>query len=389
MKRRDGLSRIIALNESHDLGISDGRGGIVKLGRATILVDFLVVIMLISAGAPETLAQADVQPWQPVTPVAGTTHSLAFEPGSNAGAIMGEGFAGPSGSFEHRVYQQGGGDLPPPPIDQSLPRYERLARTDGRKTRPFTVDFMLFGRANVEGPSTNVKMLEVGGTYQHRIPLGDRFLITIKPFADVLFLSGPVGDTPTLPEQLYKVGVDFQGDAQINEIFGVSVGVTPGFWTDFIRFTGDDFRIPARALLTAKVQDSLFVAGGVAYTDNIRRNVLPAFGVIWDPVERLRVELIYPRGRLIYFLHDEWQVYGVLERGGDTWNLRSPFAGSFIDEDFEYRDVRFLLGTQYDAWKYASVFLETGVSFARKFRFDFQPQADIEPAFVLRVGARF
>lgn len=359
------------------------------LKRSRALAFGCLFLMWMSSIARQGDAQDSDKLWQPVSLNAPVAVQDQFTPGPIGTPTFNDSFAGPSGSFEHRALQQRVYEDLPQPQDRALPRYERMARLTGAKERPFLLDVMFFGRANVEGPATSVKMIELGGAYMHRFPIGERFLLTLKPFAGVVFLSGPSGPTPILPEQLYRVGLDVQGDLKLNEMVGLSVGVSPGFWTDFVRFSSDDVRLPARALLTAKVQDGLFVAGGVHYTDNIRRNLLPAIGILWDPIERVRVEVIYPRGRLIYFIHDEWQAYTVIERGGDTYNLRTPVAGTFVDEDFEYRDVRFLLGTQYDAWKYASVFLEAGVSFARKFRFDYQPEADVDPAFVLRVGARF
>lgn len=275
----------------------------------------------------------------------------------------------------------------PPPIDQGLPlpSYEKLDRMHGRKANPFTVDYIFIGRAGVDAPATNVKMSEVAMMYEHHWPYRDRWLFTFRPVADVLFLSGPGGTAPDLPEQLYKVAIDVQADFQITPRIGLSLGITPGLWTDFRRVSGDDVRVPARLLATYSLWDGLFLAGGVVWTDNFYRNLLPGVGVIWEITDRTKLELLWPRSRLGYRWHDTCEIYGVFERGGNTYNIRV----NDIDEDFQYRDLRLMLGIQSDFWSRASLFAEAGIAFDRRFRFEVQPDFDIKRAFLFRVGAKF
>lgn len=280
-------------------------------------------------------------------------------------------------------------ELPPPQEDLPLPRYERLARMEREHPKPFTIDMVFIGRSGVEDPATNVKMFDVGMMYQFRIPLFDRFLFTIRPMGDVLFLSGPGGTAPVLPEQLYKTAFDFQFDFRINDTWGISLGATPGLWTDFIVVDGSSFRLPARALATYRFSDTLFIAGGLYYTDNFYRNLWPAIGVIWDVYPKTRLELVFPRGRAIYNITDQWNVYGVFERGGDTYSIRTELPTGFTNEKFQYRDYRFMLGTEVTAWERVAMLVELGVAFDRLFRFEYQSQWDINAGFLVRAGVRF
>lgn len=275
----------------------------------------------------------------------------------------------------------------PPPMDQGLPlpSYHKIDRLQGGKPNPFTLDYVFIGRAGVDAPATNMKMSEVGLLYEHHWAYRDRFMFTFRPVAEVLFLSGPGGTAPELPEQLYKVALDIQGDFQIVPRFGISLGITPGLWTDFRRVTGDDLRLPARLLGTFALWDGLFIAGGVVYTDNLYRNLLPGIGVIWDVTERTRLELLWPRSKLGYRFSEELEIYGIFERGGDTYNIRA----NEVDEDFQYRDLRLMLGLKSDHWSRLSLFAETGLAFDRKLRFEYQPDFDVKRAFIFRVGARF
>lgn len=289
----------------------------------------------------------------------------------------------PSRSYRDRSFRFDGGDELPPPVE--LPPPGAHAEIAAVRERPFVVDYIYLGESDVDFPATDVRMSELGMSYQARLPLHERFQLTLRPFFDVMFLKGPGGPTPILPPQLYKVAIDLQGDIPITARFGLSLGITPGMWTDFDRVNGSDFRLPARALVTARVNDRLAVAAGVLYTDNIRRNLLPAVGLFWSITDRTRLELLFPRSRVVYKIHEEWEVYAAAERGGDTYNISAVNQ----DENFEYRDYRVMLGTQIDAFERFSFFAEAGVAFARKFRFDIQPEANIDSTFLVRVGTRF
>lgn len=289
-------------------------------------------------------------------------------------------------TVEHRTLQIG--TLPPPTGEElPVPDFARLDQGPpaSQFSRPLHVHYTLIGRAGVDGPATAVKMNQIGVNYQMRFAGAGRFSWGVKPFFDVLFLSGPVSEDPILPAQLYKVGADVQADYAFNEQWGIAGGISPGFWTDFASLSGDDIRIPTRLMVTYRPMNNLRLVGGLIYTDNFRNNLLPFIGGSWDVTDRWTVELLGPRFRAIYKLHEELQFYGAFERGGDTYNLRTRGQ----DEDFEYRDFRVMLGTQVDIWQPASLFAEVGFAFDRRFRFEIQTERNINTAFVLRAGARF
>lgn len=274
--------------------------------------------------------------------------------------------------------------LPTPGSPLPLPATADFERRMESRPKPFCIDYVFMPRSDVAGAETGVIYNEIGFDYLWARPFWSRSAFLLRPAADVVFLSGPA-PLPDVPEQLYKVAVDLQVDIPINETLGVSLGITPGLWTDFVQTDGEDFRLPARGLLTFRVNDSLFLAGGVLYTDNIRRNLLPAVGVVWDPTNDWHLEVLYPRSRVVYQLNEDWNVYFVFERGGTTYNIRTNGQ----DEDMEYRDWRAMLGLEVKRWAGLDLFVEVGGAWDRKFRFDIQPTADISDSFLLRVGGRF
>jgi hypothetical protein len=288
------------------------------------------------------------------------------------------------GSRRHTVYQLQ--DLPAPADVLDLPEPRDFDRGSSPiYDKPFTIDYIFMGPSSVQDPGTNVLISQVGIDWRLTRPFfRTQAAFTFRPAAEIMFLSGPGGGVE-LPEQLYKIAFDLQLDVPINEVLGVSVGLTPGLWSDLIVIDGADFRLPARALITYRANDSLFLAGGVIYTDNIRRNVLPGIGVIWDPTEKWHLELLIPRSRIVYRWTEDYSVYFVFERGGTTYNIRAYGE----DEDFEYRDYRTMLGFEYNRIPRFNLFVEAGVAFDREFRFDNQGEFDVEECFLLRAGTRF
>lgn len=291
------------------------------------------------------------------------------------------------GVIRHDVFQlKTNGQLPLPAAEGTPHDFDDFGSAC---PKPFTVDYLFLGPAGLSVPSSNVKMSELGVNYAFHIPiLGEKFLFTGRPLFDVLFLSGPGGPppAPVLPAQLYTLNMDMQLDYQFNEQWGLSVGITPGIWTDFVVISGRAFRIPTRILLTHKVSEKLFIAGGLLYTDNIYRNLLPGGGVIWMPDDRWRVEVVYPRARISYRVLDTWDVYALVERGGDTWGIRS-FASE--NELFQYRDLRWFLGTEFELMQRFNVFMEFGMTFTRLMRFQLQQDVDVNSAFAFHMGTRF
>lgn len=272
-------------------------------------------------------------------------------------------------------------EVPVPPDVLPLPHFYRAAGLT--QERRFSVDYVFMGRAGVDAPATDVLMNQIATAYRHEVRLADRYLLTLRPFYDMVFFSGPGGID--IPDQVYTVAIELQGDIHINEQFGLSLGFTPGFWTDFVQVNEHDVRLPARVLGTARISENLVAAAGVEFTDNIRGNLLPAGGLLWRINDRTELELMYPRSRLVYYWHQALSFYLVAERISTTWHIRSV-AG---DEDFEYRDLHVLLGTQFEAWRRAGLFLEVGGTLNRRFRFDAQPDVGVDSTFMLRAGTRF
>lgn len=277
-----------------------------------------------------------------------------------------------------------------PPVERgetnaTPPGYERYSATSGLD-RPTRLDYILLGRADVHSPAGgSVLMQELNVSHRFRTPFWDRASIRVQPFFNVTFLNGPTAHDPVLPPQIYKLAADVELGFRWSESILLSVAVTPGIWSDFRGIDTDDFRLPARAIAAYKWSDGLYVSAGIIWTDNYYSNLLPTAGIIWDATDRWRLELVAPRGRIVYRLHEELQFYAGVEGGGDTYMIRT--AG--VPEKFQYRDYRLFTGSEIATWDRASVLLETGYVFNRRFRLQNQEDRNIDDGFFLRAGVRF
>ena len=273
-------------------------------------------------------------------------------------------------------YRAGDASNPPPVYD----RYNTLSSTD----RPFRADYTLLGRSGVKAPDGgSVLMQEFSGRWQLRAPLGSSASLRLQPFANIMFLNGPQDTALQLPGHLFKFAVDTELDYRAGENWLLSAAVTPGFWTDLKALPG--FRLPARVLAAYRVHEGLYFGGGVIYTANYYHNLLPTIGLLWDVSDRLRLELVAPRGRVVYTLHDDLQFYAAVEGGGDTYLIRS--YGENVK--LQYRDYRFLVGAEFAAFRRASFLLEAGYAFNRRIRIENQDDRNLDPGLFARFGARF
>jgi len=293
----------------------------------------------------------------------------------------------PVGATQYTARQLG---EPLPGIDrkdaaQPLPGMDRSG-VAADPYRPFSFDYTFLGNADVHAADAgSVTMHEVNMQYLMRFPIWDRMVLNVKPLADILFVVGPSGTDIALPETLYKVAVDLNASYNINECVRVSVGLTPGIWTDFQRVNSDAFRMPTRIVVAYKVSEGFYVAGGLYYTDNYYRNLLPVIGVVYDVNDQVKVEVTAPpRARLVYRWHDDYQFYFQFEGGGDTYQTTYQDQSQML----QYRDLRIALGADIAVRRFR-LFGELGYAFNRRVRLELQEDRNLDGAFFLRAGTRF
>ncbi len=213
--------------------------------------------------------------------------------------------------------------------------------------------------------------------------------LLITPGIGTHFLSGAT--TPDLPEQLYSTYLQFRWLKRFNERWGLDLAVSPGWYSDWQTSDDEALRITGRAIASYTWSPALRLLFGVVYLDRNDVSVLPAAGLMWNPSEDHKLELLFPRPRYAHRIAhsadvDHW-LYLAGEFGGGTWAIERADG---TPDTLNMRDFRLIGGYERQDWCGITSRLEVGYVFGREFEFD-SDGATIEPdgTILLRATARY
>jgi hypothetical protein len=202
-------------------------------------------------------------------------------------------------------------------------------------------------------------------------------------------LNGPL--TTDLPPAVYDMWAEVRWLKKLNDRWMLDLVVTPSYFSDFENKSADAFRLPSRAIALWSTTPELQLAFGVINFDREDVSWLPAAGLIWTPNDAYKLELLFPRPRVLRKLSEtdretRW-IYAGGEFGGGSWAIRREDRS---DDIVTYSVLRFLIG--YEAKRTAgfSPRVEIGYLFNRRIEYvsgvgDYDPDS----AFMLRVGGSF
>ncbi|WP_169980463.1 DUF6268 family outer membrane beta-barrel protein [Tautonia rosea] len=276
----------------------------------------------------------------------------------------------------------GGPDSAPndPPAPEGIPR------EFGPPPPPrLAFDSWWIGPSQIGGSQAELSMsfLSVGGG--KRFKLGKWSLLSVRPQFQTLFLGGPPKPGPDLPEQVYALTTDFQLEQPLSRKFSITIGATPGLYTDWENLSGEAVRVPARLFGSYIYSPKLILIGGVVYTAQPEIPIIPAAGLIWKPSETWRVDLIAPRPRIVYRWSEQLQLYGQFAFDSSTYAIQSAGRNDLL----EYRDFRVAMGAEWTTTQKMRLFGEVGAAFARDLDLMFQRGNTVDPGIYLRAGFRF
>ena len=120
---------------------------------------------------------------------------------------------------------------------------------------------------------------------------------------------------------------------------------------------------------------------------------MPIFGVIYEPSPDMRLELIFPRPRILRRLagsleSDERWVYVGGEFGGGVWSITRPSTGEL--DLLNYSDWRVLVGYERKIIGGLSRRFEMGYVFRRELEFDSAtPDVTLDDTLFVRAGLTY
>jgi hypothetical protein len=203
------------------------------------------------------------------------------------------------------------------------------------------------------------------------------------------WLNGPLTDE--LPSQLYDFSFEAVVAFPVGERLIVQTAIAPSLFSDLDNTSSDAFRLPRRLLAFWKCSDRLTLAGGVFYLDRDDVKWLPVGGVLWNPTDDLKFELMAPRPRIAWRTshsenHESW-LYLVGEFGGGTWAIRRV-AG--VEDVVTLQDYRAMVGFERKTTTVRSWWLEAGYVFNRRIEFTSKDgDSDLASSVLARLGLSF
>lgn len=251
---------------------------------------------------------------------------------------------------------------------------------------------------NGSSDALGINRLEISSTVA--FPLGynlDAPLLLTPGFAFNWF-DGPatvaIGPTPgaDLPPRVYDAYLDAAWYPQPSPNIGAELGLRTGVWTDFEEVSSDSVRILGRALAKVRVTPTTEVLIGVVYLDRLRLKLLPAGGVRMRPNELWEFDLVFPNPRIRKRLPSvgttDWRWVLAGEYGGGSWTIER-IGG--VGDQFDYNDIRFTTGLQWETAQQVTGHLEVGVAFDRElvYRSAAPARFSLDTTLLIRGGVQF
>ena len=225
-----------------------------------------------------------------------------------------------------------------------------------------------------------------------------RLAIPLGSFQNVLVVTPSfrqhVIDAPAsvdLPNSVYETGLSFFYRKQITERFTLLSTVAPSVRSDF-KTDDDGIRIFGLGLIVWDwVPDVLQFSFGAVYLDRDDIPLLPAIGIDWSPTPDWKLELRFPRPRLLRRLAkngpiSETWAFAAFSLGGNTFAVR---RANGIDDELTLRDFRAVLGVEQIREGGRGYFVEAGLAFGRSMEYQSGDEQEFDPGGFVAAGWTF
>jgi hypothetical protein len=158
--------------------------------------------------------------------------------------------------------------------------------------------------------------------------------------AKVHFLAGPA--TTDMPPRVFDLSAGFQRRHWQGE-FGYDIALSVMASTDFEGSVRRGIRFPGHAVGFLRVTPAWDIVLGIDYLDRGDVQLLPVAGLIVMPHRDVRLELVFPRPRIVLQLTEKQRLSIGGELGGSTWAIERD---TLVNDLATYRDLRLSVGLE-------------------------------------------
>ena len=214
--------------------------------------------------------------------------------------------------------------------------------------------------------------------------------IVITPSYEVHFLDRPAA--LDLPPRLHDLAIDFSHFRRVTDNWIVNVAVAPGLYADDHSFDADEAqRINGRAVAIYDPSPEWKGVLGVTYVHGGWAKIVPIAGVVYEPNDDVKYELVFPRPRVAWRLpqspvpgRDEYWFYLLGEFANAIWAIEQSDGTPDV---FAYRDFRIILGLERKIIGGLSHRVEAGYVFNRDIKLASDGrEVGLDDSLLLRLG---
>lgn len=189
--------------------------------------------------------------------------------------------------------------------------------------------------------------------------------LSITPGYQMTFLNGP--DSTDVPGTLHQASLGITGMLPLSKRLIAQANVSPGISSDFQNTSSESIRTSGMGMLIFVQSPEVQWMFGVVYLNRDDVRLLPAVGLNWSPDARTKLELTFPRPRILrqVAVSGETERWGYLaaEFGGGTWAIERTGG---VNDVVTIRDYRLLAGMEYRQPLDRSWFWEAGLVIGRE-----------------------
>lgn len=204
--------------------------------------------------------------------------------------------------------------------------------------------------------------------------------VVLRPTGAAYFLSGP--NQTDLPSRVYDAELEATWMHRFNDRFRMHVSARGGIYSDFN--TTDDFekalRVSGTGIGAFEVNPDLQVVLGVAYFNLGSVWAWPVAGVVYQPTDDIRLELLFPEARISALINETdfftERAYLGAKFFGRTWQVDRTIG---MRDRVTYSDWRITAGHEIRYVYGISTFVEFGYAFNRELEYrsgvgDYDPE---------------
>jgi len=109
-----------------------------------------------------------------------------------------------------------------------------------------------------------------------------------------------------LPDQLLAVSLDTRWTWRYVNDTALQLRIEPGFYTEMQSWSTESLAMPVSFKGIKTISPELSAVAGLSLRLRFDRPVMPAAGVVWQPLDYFRLEATVPSGRAIYYPAPDW-----------------------------------------------------------------------------------